>query len=314
VLLTAYACITAAVWENTALQVLCIAAMLLRCALVYGLASLVIFPRLYQTRLLLLLASAATFFLSCALSSGLQSWLADTLNPAMPPSFGQMMLHEFFLCILLFAFAGQAYRRKLLRNDLKTSSEKEIALLVSELGFLKNQFNSHITFNFLNYCYNRIHKESSETAEAIEIFSKMLRYSLNNKADELVPLSEEVNHIQDFLKLQKLLNPELRVEFMENCQTGNSFYIAPGVLLIFMENALNSAYLHAYEDTVRIELSLTGDLLNLKVVNKRMMQRNVEILNIGQFHLKQQLELFYKDRYLLNVNNDGTCNLKLAIR
>ena len=49
------------------------------------------------------------------------------------------------------------------------------ALMAKELDFLRNQFNSHITLNFLTYCYAHALETSEERAENIAIFYEMIK-------------------------------------------------------------------------------------------------------------------------------------------
>lgn len=117
----------------------------------------------------------------------------------------------FFFIILVMALAS--FQNRLSIENLKNQSEKETLLLIKNLGFFKNQFNSHITFNFLNYCFRYLQNTSKEGADAIELFSNMLRYSLSNKPDELVTLKNEIEYISNFIKLQQHLNKAVQVKF-----------------------------------------------------------------------------------------------------
>jgi hypothetical protein len=67
----------------------------------------------------------------------------------------------FFTSIVAFG----AYQNKRSKWNITEHKRREKALLIKELGFYKNQFNSHITFNFLNYCYSHIHNDSVSSPE-----------------------------------------------------------------------------------------------------------------------------------------------------
>lgn len=73
-----------------------------------------------------------------------------------------------------------AYQNKLAIQAIEMQAEKERNIIVKEIEFLKNQFNSEITFNFLNHCYDEVKCVSQETAETIKIFIRILNYSLKN--------------------------------------------------------------------------------------------------------------------------------------
>src|SRR3954466_1567993 len=76
-------------------------------------------------------------------------------------------------------------------------------IINTEFLFLKNQFHSHFTFNFLNFCYNKIHGISLVAAESVEEFANMLRYSLKNNSDGPVLLEEEIDYLNNYISFKK---------------------------------------------------------------------------------------------------------------
>ena len=190
---------------------------------------------------------------------------------------------------------------------------EERAFIFKEVNFLKNQFNSHITSNFLNYCYNRIHKSSLETAEAIDIFSRMFRYSLNNKANEKVPLKNEIDYMKDFIKLQGLLSTETHISFLIQNYDYNSISIFPQILITFVENAFKHGNINSSSNPILIDISFSHNFLNFKVMNEKN-GKVVEYSGIGHYNVKKRLDLFYNGKYYLEIkdfNNIYLIDLKL---
>jgi two-component system LytT family sensor kinase len=225
-----------------------------------------------------------------------------------------MLIPELFLFSFISMPALGAYQNKIGIEKLKLKGEKEKKLRLKELEFLRNQFNSHITFDFLNQCHNLTYKESQETAEAIEIFSRMLRYSLNSKAQEKVLLKEEIEYIEDFIKLQKLLSTDVMVSL--SIKGNDTIYILPRILIGFVENAFKHGDLHSTDHPISIELTTIGEYLNFTVTNKKNKHKIVEPSGIGNLNLKQQLELLYKNKYTLKISEGDTIyssHLKLKI-
>jgi two-component system, LytTR family, sensor kinase len=85
---------------------------------------------------------------------------------------------------------------------LKEQNEKEKILITKELNLLKNTFNSELTFDFLKYCHHNTINESPDVAEALELFSDMLHYTIQTKPDEKANLKNEIEYIQNFINLQ----------------------------------------------------------------------------------------------------------------
>jgi two-component system LytT family sensor kinase len=219
-----------------------------------------------------------------------------------------------FFCIILSIALG-TYQNKLALSNLKKQNEKEIILITNNLGFLKNQFNSHILFNFLSYCYAFAQKSSSEASEAIELFSSMLRHTLDCKPDQMVPLTKEINYISDFISLQKTINPNIHVKFevMGDITKKNVF---PRILITFIENAFKHGDIESEHNPILIYLNSSVNSIELKVKNKKRTTKNDIIsTGIGYQNVKQQLALFYEGRYKLEtVNDEEFYECKLLIK
>jgi two-component system LytT family sensor kinase len=220
----------------------------------------------------------------------------------------------FFFIILVMALAS--FQNRLSLENLKNQNEKETLLLIKSLGFFKNQFNSHITLNFLNYCYRYLQNTSKEGSDAIELFSNMLRYSLSNKSDELVTVKNEIEYISNFITLQQHLNKAVQVKFSV---IGNytDQYIFPRILINFIENAFKHGETFSTENPINIKLDTTlSNSIKLEVKNIKKSEGRFSIsTGIGNNNVKHQLELFYKNKYELKIdNNDETylCQLVLS--
>lgn len=221
------------------------------------------------------------------------------------------VIKEFILFCLISAVALGAYQNRAGINRIKIKREKEKLVLIKESGFIKNQFNSHVTFNFLNYCYSKVHKHSRETSEAIEIFSKMLRYSLSCKMYERVLLSKEIEHMEDFIQLQTLLNAEMKVVFVKH---GNGeVYILPGILMNVVENAFfKHGNLNPGNQPIFIKLHAEDTCVTLTVEN----EKPSESLEAGYGNMKRYLDLLCKNRHTLDIDETDArykVELKLMI-
>ena len=198
---------------------------------------------------------------------------------------------------------------------IKAQNQRENALLIKELNFLKNQFNSHITFNFLNYCYSKIHLLSHDTAEAIDIFSDMLRYSLRLTPGTEVPMEKEIEYIRNFIALQKLLSSAVYVNF--DCQGDfREKRILPCVLITFVENAFTHGEYNNSAAPINISLAANDASVLLAVSNKKRANKKADGTRIGIANVKQLLQLYYENRYQLTIEdspNNYNCTLALSL-
>ncbi len=193
------------------------------------------------------------------------------------------------------------------RDSLKKINEqnkRENSLVTRELNYLKAQFNSHFMFNFLNFCYSHVHKYSGKAAASIDLYSNMLRYSLYTGTKEKVLLNHEIEYIENFIELQHILKPGHFVRFIHEGETGNT-YIVQGILITFIEAALDQAGLDKVKSPLFIELKADNAFLSLAI--KKEGPGNIGAktgYDVSEF--KQLLDLFYENRYKISMNNGNT--------
>lgn len=92
--------------------------------------------------------------------------------------------------------------RKIL-HEQKARIELEKSLRASELKALQSQVNPHFLFNTLNSIARLAMLENAQkTQEVVISLADLLRYNLRTLG-QMVPLSEEIDHIQSYLHIQK---------------------------------------------------------------------------------------------------------------
>ena len=99
----------------------------------------------------------------------------------------------------------------------RSKLELEEEYKACQLKALQSQINPHFLFNVLNSIASlAIIEDAPKTQEVIYNLSYILRYTLK-KANKIVRLSEEINHVKAYLEIQK-------VRFGERIQCTNSIY------------------------------------------------------------------------------------------
>ena len=90
-------------------------------------------------------------------------------------------------------------------KEEKLRIEMEKSLRDIELRALPYQINPHFMFNVLNTIGRLAFFENAKmTEDVIYSFSDMMRYLLQTSSDPLTMLSNEVTHVQNYLKIQKI--------------------------------------------------------------------------------------------------------------
>ncbi|MEH7544805.1 MULTISPECIES: sensor histidine kinase [Bacillaceae] len=117
-----------------------------------------------------------------------------------------------------------------IRDLIQKNYSIEIRQKNAELYALQSQINPHFMYNTLQTISMAVEDGESETVvEMVTLLGRMLRYSLSNK-DRLVPISQEVDHIQDYLKIQKYRFEE-RLSYEIQSELDTDFYFTPKFIL-----------------------------------------------------------------------------------
>ncbi|MGE5355869.1 MAG: sensor histidine kinase [Deltaproteobacteria bacterium] len=221
-------------------------------------------------------------------------------------------LHYTFLSAFLVAGASTVIKILLewvIYERDKKKLEKEN--LQSELKFLKNQINPHFLFNTLNNIYALSLIKSESTPQVILKLSELLRYMLYECNEPKVKLKNEINYIRNYLDLEKLRQKsdvviELMIEGTIKEQT-----ITPLLFTPFLENAFKHGVNKVLENAcVRVNIKIKKNNL-LFIIENSKPEFTSGILNkqqggIGLSNVKKRLELLYKGRYSLEIENTKT--------
>jgi len=178
----------------------------------------------------------------------------------------------------------------------------------AELDLLRNQVNPHFLFNTLNTLFSMASvKEDDDTAKGIAQLSELMRYMLYDARVDRVLLEKEINHIRNYIDLQKLRfsdEESLSVEF--NIQKNiRSCTVPPMLIIPFIENAFKHGYSVKNENLIRIDLMIYDNYLNFKVYNTipaKQKKQSVEHSGIGIDNVRKRLELLYGESFTLDIN------------
>lgn len=212
---------------------------------------------------------------------------------------------------------------KLLKLNLKHSKkakkletkilETQLKLKEQELNYLKMQIHPHFLFNTLNTMYGFALKKADETPEMILKLSNLLDYLLYQVDKPFVLLSEEINHIKDYIELEKMrFNNTLHVSF-NTINILKNTKIAPMLLLPFIENSFKHGVLKNGILNISINLSCKNKYIIFQIKNDSSTSKTTSN-GIGLDNIKKRLELLYKDNYEFKINNKPhsfTVNLTL---
>lgn len=194
--------------------------------------------------------------------------------------------------------------------------ETQLQLKEQELNYLKMQIHPHFLFNTLNTMYGFALKKADETPEMILKLSNLLDYLLYQVDKPFVLLTDEINHIKDYIALEDMrFNQRLNITF-DSKHILKTTKIAPMLLLPFIENSFKHGSLKNGILHIKIQLFSNQDYILFSIENNNSKNENTTS-GIGLQNIKKRLDLLYKDHYwldILNQENSFKVYLKLKTK
>ncbi|WPP52646.1 sensor histidine kinase [Catalinimonas niigatensis] len=217
--------------------------------------------------------------------------------------------------LILTVSGGLKMTKEWFRNErLKNEMEKE--KMASELAMLKSQINPHFLFNNLNNIYSLAIKKSEDAPKGIVMLSEMMRYVLYDSSADKISLSKEVEHLQNYIDLQKLRLKQGKKICFDTEGELEIKKIEPMLLEPFVENAFKHGDIFRQEGNICIKLKVEGDELSFTV--KNTVSRNGHVKDqqsgIGLKNIEKRLDLLYPGRHQLHIQEkEGTFEVDLKL-
>jgi Histidine kinase len=232
--------------------------------------------------------------------------------PGDRPPFGPMRNHPpmmfasttFSSLLITLIVVGLSSLLVLLDDWSKAQAEKQeqqLQKIAAELTALKLQISPHFLFNTLNNIRWLVRSKSERAEDAVVKLSHLLRYILYQAEAEQVDLEKEINHLIDFIELQKmrLVNHDSFLFSIEGDLTGKN--IVPLLLLPLVENFFKHGdFTGSFQN--RISISVAEHQLLFKSEN-RIALSDEKQNGIGLNNVKRRLALHYQDRHVLKYSS-----------
>ncbi|GAA3568424.1 sensor histidine kinase [Snuella lapsa] len=192
-----------------------------------------------------------------------------------------------------------AEKTKLLETKIL---ETQLKLKEQELNYLKMQIHPHFLFNTLNTMYGFALKKADETPEMILKLSNLLDYLLYQIDKPFVLLSEEIEHINDYIELEKMrFHDTLSISLTTN-GSSKDLKIAPMLLLPFVENSFKHGTIKQGELSIKIDLKCKNQTVWFSIENTAS-KTEASQKGIGLENIVKRLDLLYDDNYSLDVED-----------
>jgi sensor histidine kinase YesM len=205
------------------------------------------------------------------------------------------------LFVIVIGLVGYNYLEQVKTEDLKNKFlETQLQLKEQELKFLKMQIHPHFLFNSLNTIYGFAIAKADEAPEMILKLSNLLDYILYQVEKPKVLLVEEVNHLEDYISLEKMrFHDTLKVNFIQE-KMKDSIQIPPMLLIPFVENSFKHGEIKEGILKVDILLKTENNALFFTVENSSEIKEK-SYSGIGLQNIRKRLEMLYPKKHQLEI-------------
>lgn len=189
--------------------------------------------------------------------------------------------------------------------------EQERLLLNARMEALQNQINPHFLFNTLNSVSSLVRFDPDTAREMIIKLANILRRLLNN-TDAFVPLSEELEFIDNYLDIEVVRFGRDKLHVVKEIEVASLDVTVPSMLLQpLVENCIKhglsskieggSIYLRSRVTDVGLIIEVEDDGVGMTA--EAPAQPNGESTGIGMANVAERLKVLYSGSATMTINS-----------
>lgn len=227
-----------------------------------------------------------------------------------------LLMAIFLLMIMVMTFGYYTYN---LFIKHKSSSEEKAKLQVAAAQLekeksmmryhhLKNQVNPHFLFNTLTSLDGLIQSQPNLASDFVRHLSKVYRYVLEHKENEVVSMETEINFIQHYISLLQIRYKEaieIKLDISEAA-------LDRGIVMVTLQMLIDNAIKH---NSVQVGLPLKiwawDEAGSLHVSNNKQLRKQIETSNKHGLKQLQELYAFLTPQPV--VVHDRTDNFEIVL-
>lgn len=205
----------------------------------------------------------------------------------------------------------------------KTKAELEDANKQMVIDVLRSKFKPHFTFNVLSVINYFVEKKEVQNATlALTKMSSLLRATLDNMNEKLVPFITEYKICQNYMYLESLrFSKKFDYEFepLNNFEI-QQWMIPPGIIEPLLENAVNHAFKGVkYKGKITIKHKIINDALVIVVEDNGVGIKSSKLTNKKSHGLKitkdyiQTVSKLYRKTIDLNITSKNGTSIEIII-
>ena len=237
----------------------------------------------------------------------------DILKIQITPPFWKewwFLLGSFVLiCIGLYII----YRNRIqkIKREERAKSEVQKRLAETKMEALQSQMNPHFIFNAMNSIQNYIIDNNTDDALMyMGEFSKIIRQTLNNSSAQRIALSNEIEYLQSYIKLENMRFKN-QVEFELIIDEELDLFeteIPPMLIQPFIENV----FVHAFDSRsvnpkLIISFKQSDNYLFCKIIDNG---KGMQSRNVNKLHASKGIDLAKERIALFQENNENPITIR----
>ena len=207
----------------------------------------------------------------------------------------------FILGSIIFRLISDRIRFERLEKEARAER------LSAELKFLRSQVSPHFLFNMMTNMVALARQKSDILEPSLIRLSELLRYMLYESNREQITLSEESEHLKNYISLQQLrFGEDVNIEVIIKNESPE-VKIEPMLLVPFIENAFKHGIGLVKDPFIRVELVVKNGKLHFMVSNNYNRENRSKDKNsgIGLLNVRNRMDLLYPGKYRLNITDDN---------
>ncbi|HEY9002757.1 MAG TPA: histidine kinase [Mucilaginibacter sp.] len=227
------------------------------------------------------------------------------LEPALVVAFQRNFLTVLATGIRLMAIwilAFHLYHYAMMQIRIaKENARLQVAAKEAQLNNLSAQLNPHFFFNSLNTIKALIVSDPQNARSAIDLLSELLRNSLYQRDNTLIPLNEEISLVNDYLELEKIRFEDRLCFQIDIDKDMETWPVLPLSIQTLAENAIKHGIAKSINGgIVKVEVKEVDSSLKITVQNPGVL-KNEGVAGVGLQNLQNRLALQYGDKASLTL-------------
>lgn len=211
-----------------------------------------------------------------------------------------------FVLIGICVYLIYIHRIRTIKNQERGKAEVQKRLAETKMEALQSQMNPHFIFNAMNSIQNYIIDNNTDDALMyMGEFSKIIRQTLNNSSVQRIALSNEIEYLQSYIKLENMRFKN-QVEFELIIDEELDLFeteIPPMLIQPFIENVFVHAFdSHSINPKLIVSFTQSDNYLFCKIIDNG---KGMQSRNLNKLHASKGIDLAKERIALFQENNEN---------